>query len=122
MAVRGSGELKIEFYAHLSEIKDLYFNQGVVVFKLLHKKMVERHNLSLDYQAFCYYARRELKGKGEDKKILSSKNREAQSSVSFEDKTPKKERGEPIVARPSFPTQRPFNPHTVEIDEKDILK
>ena len=61
MAIRGSGELKIEFYAHLEEIKDLYFNQGLVVMKILHKKIVEKHKLSLDYQAFCYYARKELK-------------------------------------------------------------
>ena len=61
MAIRGSGELKIEFYAHLEEIKDLYFNQGFVVFKILHKKIVEKHKLSLNYQAFCYYARKELK-------------------------------------------------------------
>ena len=64
MATRGSGELKIEFYAHLEEIKDLYFNQGFVVFKILHKKIMEKHKLSLDYQAFCYYARKELKREG----------------------------------------------------------
>ena len=61
MAIRGSGELKVEFYSHLDEIKDLYFNQGFVVFKILHQKVIKKYNLTLDYQAFCYYARKELK-------------------------------------------------------------
>jgi len=61
MAIRGSGQLKVEFYSHLDEIKDLYFNQGFVVFKILHQKVIEKYNLTLDYQAFCYYARKELK-------------------------------------------------------------
>lgn len=61
MAIRGSGQLKVEFYSHLDEIKDLYFNQGFVVFKILHQKVIEKYNLTLDYQAFCYHARKELK-------------------------------------------------------------
>jgi len=105
MAVRGSGELKIEFYAHLEEIKDLYFNQGFVVFKILHKKIVEKHKLSLDYQAFCYYARKELKS---EKRVSISKEQGVIGDIDAS----KKNKENIIIASPNFSKVKryvPFN-------------
>ncbi|CAA6826262.1 MAG: Unknown protein [uncultured Sulfurovum sp.] len=121
MAIRGSGELKIEFYSHLNEIKDLYFNQGFVVFKILHQKVVDTYNLTLDYQAFCYYARKELKGK---KKLnSSSKKIEQEKKDNFELEGNKEEKStEPIISYPSFSKAKAFNPHSSNVDEDRIIK
>jgi len=116
MAIRGSGELKVEFYSHLDEIKDLYFNQGFVVFKILHLKLIEKYHLTLDYQAFCYYARRELKNKKVPEKEENLKE-------SIETEIEQKEKSnEPIIARTEFSKAAPFNPHTFDIDEDRIIK
>ena len=118
MAVRGSGELKVEFYSHLNEIKDLYFNQGFVVFKILHQELIKRYNLSLSYQAFCYYARKELK-----KSSLSSSNSSReQSNKNSEASSSKKKAHEPIIATFSMSDIKPYNPHTSPIDESRILR
>ena len=85
MAIRGSGQLKIEFYAHLDEIKDLYFNQGFVVFKILHQEVIKKYHLTLNYQAFCYYARKELK-KVKPLTSISKKNREQSLALELEAK------------------------------------
>ena len=111
MAIRGSGQLKVEFYSHLDEIKDLYFNQGIVVFKILHQKVIDKYKLTLDYQAFCYYARKELK----EKKELVKDNFEVVVNT-------KEKSNEPIIARPSFSKATPFNPHSSNIDEDRIIK
>jgi len=116
MAIRGSGELKVEFYAHLNEIKDLYFNQGIVVFKILHQKLIEEYHLTLDYQAFCYYARRELKNKK-----VSAKEENLKESIETEIEQ-KEKRNEPIIARTEFSKAAPFNPHTFDIDEDRIIR
>ena len=117
MAIRGSGKLKVEFYSHLDEIKDLYFNQGFVVFKILHQKVIDKYNLTLDYQAFCYYARRELKVKKKNSDLaLSEKKDNEHNSSSTE------EPHEPIIASFSLNDSKPFNPHTSPIDESRILR
>jgi len=117
MAIRGSGHLKVEFYSHLDEIKDLYFNQGFVVFKILHQKLIEKYNLTLDYQAFCYYARRELKVKKKRDDLALSKKQEHEDNGSS-----KEEAHEPIIASFSLNDSKPFNPHTSHIDESRILR
>ena len=114
MAIRGSGQLKVEFYSHLDEIKDLYFNQGIVVFKILHQKVIDKYNLTLDYQAFCYYARKELKEKGE----MKIKDKVITQNIMNNDATI----NEPIISRPSFSKANVFNPHSSDIDEDRIIK
>ena len=111
------GELKMEFYAHLGEIKDLYFNQGIVIFKVLHKMIVEKYHLSLDYQAFCYYARKELKG-GKGGSVSSSaavtttdgrvqEEREEESQVHSNE-------GDVIIAVPNLSRVKRFVPYEGE--------
>ncbi|CAA6815034.1 MAG: Unknown protein [uncultured Sulfurovum sp.] len=101
MAIRGFGQLKVEFYSHLDKIKDLYFNQGIVVFKILHQKVIDKYNLTLDYQAFCYYARKELKEKGE----MKIKDKVITQNIMNNDATI----NEPIISRPSFYKANVFN-------------
>ena len=108
MATKVKGELKIEFYAHLDEIKDLYFNQGIVVFKILHERVVEQFNLTIGYKMFCYYAKRELK------QAIKPELKVKDESITKED--------EPIIARPSFSKAPDFNPHSSDIDEDRIIK
>lgn len=117
MAIRGSGQLKVEFYSHLDEIKDLYFNHGIVVFKILHQKIIERYNLTLDYQAFCYYARKELKGKEKRDDLALSQKQKHKDNISSKEET-----HEPIIASFSLNESKPFNPHTSPIDESRILR
>ena len=107
MAIRGSGELKIEFYAHLEEIKDLYFNQGFVVFKILHKKIMEKHKLSLDYQAFCYYARKELKS---EKRVSIPKEQNVIKNIN----SSKKNKDNIIIATPNISKVKKFVPYNEE--------
>jgi len=110
MAVRGSGELKIEFYAHLEEIKDLYFNQGLVVMKILHKKIVEKYKLSLDYQAFCYYARKELKME-ERISIQSDATVQKKQEITQEIKQQQNNEDNIIIASPNFSKVKKFIPY-----------
>ena len=110
MASKIKGELKIEFYAHLGEIKDLYFNQGIVVFKILHEKIVKKFNLTISYKMFCYYAKKELKQELKVKDEIITQN--IIDTV----------KDEPIIARPSFSKVKPFNPHSSDIDEDRIIK
>jgi len=117
MAIRGSGHLKVEFYSHLDDIKDLYFNHGIVVFKILHQKIIDKYNLTLDYQAFCYYARRELKAKNKSSDLALSKKKDNEHNNSS-----KEEAHEPIIASFSLNDSKPFNPHTSPIDESRILR
>ena len=112
MASKVKGELKIEFYAHLDEIKDLYFNQGIVVFKILHEKIVKKFNLTISYKMFCYYAKKELKKELEIKENTVTQNSTDTKSI----------KDEPIVARPSFSKAPVFNPHSSDIDEDKIIK
>jgi len=116
MAAKVKGELKIEFYAHLEEIKDLYFNQGIVVFKILHEKIVTKFNLTISYKMFCYYAKKELK----NRKVPA---KEENLKESIETATEQKEKShEPIIARTEFSKAAPFNPHTFEMDEDRIIR
>ena len=110
MSTKVKGELKIEFYAHLGEIKDLYFNQGIVVFKILHAKIVKEFNLTISYKMFCYYAKKELKGETKDKVISQSINNDTL------------QKNEPIIARSSFSKATAFNPHSSTLDEDRIIK
>jgi len=112
MATKIKGELKIEFYAHLGEIKDLYFNQGIVIFKILHQKMVKKHNLMISYKMFCYYAKKELKEKMKIEDNVITQN------IMNNDPTI----NEPIVSHPSFSKAKAFNPHSSTIDEDRIIK
>ena len=122
MAVRGSGELKVEFYSHLNEIKDLYFNQGFVVFKILHQELIKRYNLSLSYQAFCYYARKELKKSSLSSSNSSKEQSRKNSEGDVKGGSSKKKAHEPIIATFSMSDIKPYNPHTSPIDESRILR
>jgi len=55
------GTHKIEFYIALNEIKYLYSNEGIVIFKNLYEELKEKYSWSMSYVTFCKYANRELK-------------------------------------------------------------
>lgn len=54
------GQHKLEFYAALEEIKDLYFDKGYVVYTLLYEHLKEKYNWEMSYITFNKYAKREL--------------------------------------------------------------
>ena len=107
MAIRGSGELKIEFYAHLQEIKDLYFNQGIRVFKILHLKIVEKYSLTISYKMFCYYAKKELKI--EHRSTITKEKNNIQRDI---DTNQNEEKNiDIIIATPKFSKVQKFVPY-----------
>ena len=111
MATKIKGELKIEFYAHLEEIQDLYFNQGIRIFKILHQKIVEKYDLTISYKMFCYYAKKELKVESISniqRSILQEKQ-----DTGIEEKQPIK-KDDVIIASPKFSKVKKFIPYNGE--------
>ena len=109
MASKIKGELKIEFYAHLEEIKDLYFNQGIRVFKILHQKIVEKYELTISYKMFCYYAKKELKIEGISNTQIPVLQEEQDKGI--EEKKPIK-KDDVIIASPKFSKVKKFIPYS----------
>ena len=115
------GQHKLEFYAALEEIKDLYHNKGYVVYTLLYEHLKEKYNWEMSYITFNKYANREL--------VFGSPNTGG-SKRSSRVETPKKDFGAtpaekdndgPPIAKANFRVGKRFNPHTVDIPEDRIL-
>jgi len=111
------GEIKIEFYANLKEIQDLYFDKGLRVYKILYEKIKETHNLKMSYKMFCYYAKKELNSTTKNLSI----NENVATPIIEQVETPKKEEHEPIIARPVFAKAKKFNPHTTDLKDDQII-
>jgi len=104
------GNLKIEFYSHLEEINEMYFNQGKRVFKILHSELSKKYNLKISYKMFCYYAKKEFK-KNTSVKLKDSSNPIAEI----------KKEHEPVIARPEFAKIKKYNPHTTSLSADQII-
>jgi hypothetical protein len=111
MATKIKGELKIEFYAHLEEIQDLYFNQGIRIFKILHQKIVEKYDLTISYKMFCYYAKKELKVKSISNTQIPILQEELGANI--EEKLPIK-KDDVIIASPKFSKAKKFIPYSTD--------
>jgi len=84
------GVHKIEFYAALEELKDLYFNKGFVVYKILYEKLKKKYNWDMTYNTFIVYAKRE-------NLILQNQKKSLEELPPEIECTPKKKR--PIITR-----------------------
>jgi 5-keto 4-deoxyuronate isomerase len=116
------GELKVQFFSNLALIRRRY-EEGAVVAKLLHKELIETGKISMSYQSFSIYFRREIVGKMAPKKerktITSKISNEVISDQSLERKSIEIDQNSPIIIRIGADVQKKFNPHAVEIDSKN---
>jgi Mn-containing catalase len=115
------GQHKLEFYAALEEIKDLYQNKGYVVYTLLYEHLKKKYNWEMSYITFHKYAKRELVFDGSK---TGGSNRSSQVKTpkkDFEVSAPEKNNDGPPVAKANFKVGKKFNPHTVDIDPSRIL-
>jgi len=115
------GQHKLEFYAALEEIKDLYHNKGYVVYTLLYEHLKEKYNWEMSYITFNKYAKREL---------VFGTPKTGGSKRSSHIEAPKKDSGVaagendndgPPIAKANFRVGKKFNLHTVDIPEDRIL-
>jgi 5-keto 4-deoxyuronate isomerase len=116
------GELKVQFFSNLALIRRRY-EEGAVVAKLLHKELIETGKITMPYQSFSIYFRREIVGKTTPKKerktITSKISNEVISDQSLERKSIEIDQNSPIIIRIGADVQKKFNPHAVEIDSKN---
>ncbi len=114
------GELKVQFFSNLALIRRRY-EEGAVVAKLLHKELLEGGKITMPYQSFSIYFRREIVAKTPLIKKAKATNPKISGEV-----TPNQSLGKtsidgdsPIIIRTGTDTQKKFNPHAVEIDPKN---
>jgi hypothetical protein len=104
------GEHKVEFFTNLAYIRQRY-EEGAVVAKLLHKELFEAGKITMPYQSFAIYFRREIVGK-----TSPSTPKKVDNPIPVQ----QTETREPLILRSTTP-KTSFSPHTREIDPKDIL-
>jgi hypothetical protein len=116
------GELKVQFFSNLALIRRRY-EEGAVVAKLLHKELIEAGKITMPYQSFSIYFRREIVGKttpkNEAKVIVSKESGKVTPDQSLEEKSIEIDEDSPIIIRIGADVQKKFNPHAVEIDSKN---
>lgn len=116
------GELKVQFFSNLPLIRRRY-EEGAVVAKLLHKELIETGKISMSYQSFSIYFRREIVGKTAPKKeakaIASKVPDKLTQDHSLEEKSIEVDEDSPIIIRTGIGAQKKFNPHAVKIDPKN---
>lgn len=115
------GEHKVEFFTNLAYIRQRY-EDGAVVVKLLHKELFEAGKITMPYQSFAIYFRREIVGKT----TLSTPKKEVEPVTQKINSTETKPQVAGDVSEPIWLTvgekkKSGFNPHTRDIDPKDIL-
>ena len=119
------GEHKVEFFTNLAYIRQRY-EDGAVVVKLLHKELFEAGKITMPYQSFAIYFRREIVAKT----TLSTPKKETTSTdvkpidtvqPSQAQDVKSETEHEPLILRIGERKKSGFNPHTREIDPKDIL-
>lgn len=115
---RGTG--KIEFFSNLDYLEEKYYN-GYVIAKELYNLTKKEKNITMSYKQFSIYFKRYLFSQDkrfsnseivQNKSVLTDKSEEKKET----DKTPKIKK---IIMGEK--KNKPYNPHTREIDPKDIL-
>ncbi len=115
------GQHKLEFYAALEEIKDLYHNKGYVVYTLLYEHLKEKYNWEMSYITFNKYAKRELVFDASKTGGSKRSSRVETPKKDFGATSTEKESDGPPIAKANFKVGKKFNPHTVDIDPSRIL-
>ena len=119
------GEHKVEFFTNLAYIRQRY-EAGAVVVKLLHKELFEAGKITMPYQSFAIYFRREIVGKttpstpkketvSTDKKQIDT----VQPSQAQEEKS--EDEHEPLWLTVGTRKGKSYNPHTREVDPADVI-
>jgi hypothetical protein len=110
------GDHKMEFYAALDDIKNLYTNKGFVIYKRLYEHLKLQKKWKMSYVTFCIYASRELAiGKPNEPRLS-----DMPIEQSSQEPPPKKE-DEPIIAKANFGSGTRFNPHTIDLPDERKL-
>jgi hypothetical protein len=118
---RGTG--KMEFFSNFDYIKSKYYD-GYVVAKELHELIKKEKEITMSYKQFCIYFKEFIFKK--DERFFST-------GVKKDNIIPAKEIENSIISNPKVEPQKikkiisgetnkkKFNPHTVEINEDDII-
>ncbi|MGD9971264.1 MAG: hypothetical protein AB7S65_12550 [Sulfuricurvum sp.] len=119
------GEHKVEFFTNLSYIRQRY-EAGAVVAKLLHKELFEAGKITMPYQSFAIYFRREIVGKttpSTPKQETQSTDMKPVDTVQpvQAQKSKSETEHEPLWLTVGEKKKTGFNPHSRDIDPKDIL-
>ena len=113
----------MEFFSNFDYIKSKYYD-GFVVASELFKLIKEEKNITMSYRQFTEYF---------NKYILSQDERFFSTGVKKDNINPAKEIENSIISNPKVEPQKikkiisgetnkkKFNPHTVEINEDDII-
>lgn len=129
MAKAQKGSHKVEFFSNITLIRQRY-NEGMVVAKLLYDELVTAGKITMPYQSFAKYLRIEIVGKPTISESTPKKEDEpaVQNTGSTATVQPPKietkatdETSEPIWLTVGEKKKTGFNPHSREIDPKDIL-
>lgn len=125
MAKSSRGHFTVEFYSLLPLIRQKY-ESGIVVAKIIYNELYNDKKITMTYNRFAVYFKKEISGKT---KFAPKKNDETlqknDSSMTdqrdpISDPKPGYPDWKPIIIR-SETTTKPYNPHTREINEDDIL-
>lgn len=119
------GEHKVEFFTNLAYIRQRY-EAGAVVVKLLHKELFEAGKITMPYQSFAIYFRREIVAKTTpstpkketvptDKKSVDT----VQPSQAQEEKS--EDEHEPVWGVIGAKKGHSYNPHTRPINPDDVI-
>jgi prolyl oligopeptidase PreP (S9A serine peptidase family) len=109
------GTAKVQFFSNYDYIKDLYYKRVFVVAKHLYELLKKEEIISMSYKQFNRYFQEFIFSK--DERFFNSniiQNKTVEQKVI--DKAPKIKKI--IVGEKKH---KPYNPHTREINPKDIL-
>ena len=112
------GDAKVQFFTNYDYIKDLYYKKGFVVAKHLYELLQKEEKISMSYKQFNRYFQEFIFSK--DERFTTSKIVKEKPNLTKETKkqgiTPKIKK---IIMGEK--KQKPYNPHTREINPEDIL-
>lgn len=117
------GEYKVEFFTNLAYIRQRY-EAGAVVAKLLHKELFEAGKITMPYQSFAIYFRREIVGKttpSTPKKETVSTDVKTVDTVQPSQVQEEKTEHEPVWGVVGAKKGNRYNPHSCKVDPADLI-
>jgi hypothetical protein len=119
LAKAKKGSKKVEFFVNINLIRQRY-NEGMVVAKLLYDELITAGKITMQYQTFAKYLRNEIINKPTISESIQNTGSITVQQPETEAKTTDKP-SEPIWLTIGDKKNVGYNPHTREIDPKDIL-
>lgn len=119
------GEHKVEFFTNLAYIRQRY-EAGAVVVKLLHKELFEAGKITMPYQSFSIYFRREIVGKTtpstpkQETRSTDMKPVDTVQPVQVQEVKSETEH-EPVWGVVGAKKGNRYNPHSCKVDPADLI-